>query len=476
MTWGVRRLSKVASSLGRTASDVSSTAHTSSFTSFERMQPPSRPNMLLMAMTLTVMALIPGSLAVPARERPLKPCPDGFQAVVVDGKQDCVCADYHVYWPHTGLCYPEFTRGPCGRGQQLAANDTGHAECRCPGFWARYKDGACYQEYTQGPCQVGELFMGRTAGGEGFCSCSPEMVMHYFRTDGRCYPLYEQGPCPKGHLLKFDYRTLEPVCECRDGFMLEDDGVCYELNTAGLCDQTKCLDGGINCYVRNLDTLKTECTCLPGNVTTADGHCFQPYSRGPCPLGNWLVFSEPGVAVCERKTQCARFDNWFFWTPDQRCYRQYSRGPCPEGQLFYLDLNTGVSGCHCRRDWTPYYWAEDGQCYEQHSVGPCPAGMYFSFNQTSGQTECNCFTSHVLHEESQTCYERLTRGPCPEGQLVTEDPATGRMTCDCHAGMSTHYWSRDASCYQHFLQGPCASGQTFRLDPVAGTPACITWG
>lgn len=95
-----------------------------------RMQPPSRPNMLLLAMTLTTMALLPGSLAVPARERPLKPCPDGFQAVVVDGKQDCVCADYHVYWPHTGLCYPEFTRGPCGRGQQLAANDTGHAECR----------------------------------------------------------------------------------------------------------------------------------------------------------------------------------------------------------------------------------------------------------------------------------------------------------------------------------------------------------
>lgn len=71
-----------------------------------------------------------GAWAGPARERQLKPCPDGFRAVVVGGKQDCVCADYHVYWPRTGLCYPEFTRGPCGPGQQLVANETGHAECR----------------------------------------------------------------------------------------------------------------------------------------------------------------------------------------------------------------------------------------------------------------------------------------------------------------------------------------------------------
>ncbi|XP_071515053.1 uncharacterized protein [Panulirus ornatus] len=415
-----------------------------------------------------------GLEAVPARERQLKPCPEGFEAVVVDGKQDCVCADYHVYWPTTGLCYPEFTRGPCGQGQQLAANETGHAECRCPGFWARWTDGACYQEYTQGPCQVGELFMGRGPSTDGFCSCSPELIMHYFRSNGHCYPLYEQGPCPKGHLLKFDYRTLEPVCECRDGYMLEDDGSCYPLNTAGPCDQTAC--DGINCYLRNLDTLKTECKCLPGNVTTADGHCFEPYSRGPCQLGDWLVFSQPGIAVCERKTHCTRFDNWFYWTPDQRCYRQYSRGPCAAGQLFYLDSNTGIPGCHCRKEWTPYYWQEDGSCYEQHSIGPCPDGMYFSFNQTSGQTECNCFTSHVLDDESKTCYERLTAGPCPEGQLVVEDPGTGRLACDCDANMTGNYWEADGQCYQHFLQGPCPQGQTFRLDSIRGRPACIVWG
>ena len=64
------------------------------------------------------------------RARNLKPCPEGFKAISVGGKQDCVCDDYHVYWPETGLCYQEFTQGPCGSNQHLAANQTGHAECK----------------------------------------------------------------------------------------------------------------------------------------------------------------------------------------------------------------------------------------------------------------------------------------------------------------------------------------------------------
>lgn len=83
----------------------------------------------MLTVVLVVLAAA-GAWAGPARERQLKPCPEGFRAVIVGGKQDCVCEDYHVYWPKTGLCYPEFTRGPCGPGQQLVANETGHAECR----------------------------------------------------------------------------------------------------------------------------------------------------------------------------------------------------------------------------------------------------------------------------------------------------------------------------------------------------------
>ncbi|CAL4106594.1 unnamed protein product, partial [Meganyctiphanes norvegica] len=424
---------------------------------------------------LTALVCVTGALAGPARGRTLKPCPEGFQAIDVDGKQDCICADYHVYWKPHGLCYPEYTRGPCGPGQQLVGNATGHANCRCPGFWARWTDGSCYQEYTTGPCKTGDLFM-RGPGGEGFCSCSSDLIMHYYRDDRKCYPLYEQGPCNKGHILKFDYRTLEPVCECKDGHMLESDGVCYELNTAGPCDRSVCDNDSITCYLKDLDTLKTTCKCLPGNVTTADGHCYEPYSRGPCDLGDWLVFSQPGVAVCERKEHCSRFDNWFYWTDEERCYRQYTRGPCKDGQLFYLDPNTGIPGCHCRKEWAPYYWPEDGKCYEQHSVGPCPTGMYFSFNQTSASTECNCFTSHVLHEQTQTCYEKLTQGVCKEGELVVKDAATKRLKCDCHSEMRSHYWAADGQCYQHFLQGPCPQGQTFRINQATGKPACITWG
>ncbi|XP_076067430.1 uncharacterized protein LOC143040347 [Oratosquilla oratoria] len=433
----------------------------------------SHPRLLLVA--LVVLGASSPAVAGPARTgRQLKPCPDGFQAVLVDDKQDCVCADYHVYWPKTGLCYPEFSQGPCGPGQRLVGNDTGHAECRCPGFWARWIDGACYQEYTKGPCPEGELFM-KGASNEGFCSCSNDLVMHYFAETNKCYPLYDQGPCNKGHILKFDYRTLEPKCACRDNHMLEDDGNCYELNTAGLCDQAEC-PGGINCYLRNLDSIKTECKCLPGNVTTVEGRCFEPYSRGHCEIGNWLVFSEPGVAVCAPKKHCTRFDNWFYWLAEERCYRQYTQGPCEKGSLFYLDPNTGVAGCECRREWKPYYWPADGLCYEQHSVGPCSDGMYFSFNQTSGRTECNCFTSHVLHAETKKCYERMTQGPCPEGELVVAHPTTGQMTCDCNPDMTSHYWASTGKCYPHFQQGPCPEGQTFRPDQATRLPQCITWG
>jgi len=414
------------------------------------------------------------SAASLARGRSLKPCPQGFQAISVGGKQDCVCAPYHVYWPATGTCHPQFTRGPCGHGQHIVANASGHAHCKCPGLWARWEDGSCYQEYSRGPCPVGELFM-KDGEGNGFCSCSPDHQMFYYQETQMCYPLYERGPCNRGHILKFDYASRRPRCACRDGHVLEEDGTCYPLNTAGPCDQDGC-EQGINCYVKNLDTLKTECKCLPGNVTTADGHCFQPYSRGPCSLGHWLVFSEPGVAVCKVKEHCTKFDNWFYSPEHQRCYRQYSQGPCPDGSLFYLDRSTGMTSCDCRKEWTPYFYEQDERCYEQHSVGPCKAGKYFSFNTTSKKTECNCFTSHVLDPDTDTCYEKLTRGPCLEGELVVAHRSTGLLKCACSPELSQHYWKDTDRCYPHFQRGPCPSGQSFRPSPHGGDPVCVVWG
>lgn len=358
--------------------------------------------------------------------------------------------------------------------QILKANINIFIVIRCPGLWAKWTDGSCYQEYSRGPCPIGELFMTDSAG-KGFCSCSSLLTMFYHPESQRCYPLYERGPCNRGHILKFDYAVGRPRCSCRDGHMLEADGACYPLNTAGPCDQASCTQG-INCYLRNLDTLKTECKCLPGNVTTATGRCYEPYSRGPCQLGQWLVFSQPGVAVCKEKKHCLRYDNWFFWSPDQRCYRQYSRGPCPDGRLFYLDISTGEAGCHCKQEWTPYYYQEDGQCYEQHSVGPCKPGKYFSFNKTSLRTECNCFTSHVLDPETDTCHEQLTQGPCPAGQLVVRNDISGQLQCSCSSALTSYYWAATRQCYQHFQQGPCQAGHSFRPSPHTGLATCVVWG
>jgi len=34
---------------------------------------------------------------------------------------------------------------------------------------------------------------------------------------------------------------------------------------------------------------------------TDDGRCYEPYTRGPCRIGEYLVFKKGGAAVCEFK-------------------------------------------------------------------------------------------------------------------------------------------------------------------------------
>ena len=208
--------------------------------------------------------------------------------------------------------------------------------------------------------------------------------------------------------------------------------------------------------MKSLEALDVQCTCLPKIATTEDGRCYQPYTRGPCEFGEWLVFKSDGSARCENKKYCKRFDNWHWWSPHQRCYRQFSQGPCKRGKLFYLDTDRGGTGCYCKPEWNVYYWPQSQECFEQESPGPCPAGQYFAYNSTSRTTECNCFKNYVFDPSQGTCLEQFTRGPCPDGQLVVEDPQ-GRLQCDCGPHMKRHYWIPDGRCYPHFEQGTIKS-------------------
>ena len=164
------------------------------------------------------------------------------------------------------------------------------------------------------------------------------------------------------------------------------------------------------------------------------------------------------------------------------------------GKLFYLDPETGTTGCHCRPDWSVYYWTQTGQCFEQESPGPCPPGMYFAFNASSGTTECNCFKNFVRLDNDDAsieandlnavasvgskCVELGTQGPCPAGQVVTADPRTGSARCDCGPRVvPAHYWPATGRCYPHYVRGPCGEGEQFRPHPSdPRRPACIVWG
>ena len=127
----------------------------------------------------------------------------------------------------------------------------------------------------------------------------------------------------------------------------------------------------------------------------------------PHRFGEWLVFKADGRAACEDKVYCKRFDNWHWWPSHQRCYRQFSQGPCRKGQLFYLDPDSGKTGCDCRPEWEAYYYAINDKCYEQESKGPCPVGQYFAYNATSRTTECSCFKNFVFNPV-QVCITTTT--------------------------------------------------------------------
>ena len=47
---------------------------------------------------------------------------------------------------------------------------------------------------------------------------------------------------------------------------------------------------GTPCFMKSLEALEVQCTCLPKHSTTEDGRCYQPYTRGPCPWVNDLLY------------------------------------------------------------------------------------------------------------------------------------------------------------------------------------------
>ena len=64
-----------------------------------------------------------------------------------------------------------------------------------------------------------------------------------------------------------------------------------------------------------------------------------------------------------------------------------SRGPCPLGQLVVFEKYSGKSyrgECGCSPGYNQNYWPETGQCFEWYTQGPCKDSFLFQYNRESG--------------------------------------------------------------------------------------------
>jgi hypothetical protein len=99
-----------------------------------------------------------------------------------------------VFWARDELCYPQYTRGPCPKGELLIATGSGGiAECKCnpTGILGQYywaSGDSCHEHFTKGPCpEQGTLFLP-----SGQCGCNEDLP-HYDAGTGLCYEIGERN-------------------------------------------------------------------------------------------------------------------------------------------------------------------------------------------------------------------------------------------------------------------------------------------
>ena len=134
---------------------------------------------------------------------------------------------------------------------------TGYGECRCrDNYVSWHSNGECYKTYTPGPCRSDQFIVPSThlqVSGQGLCV---------------------RNPCPRAHLFFPGGGYFNPV--------LTSSSKTYN----GLVRRS----GGITQEQSRLDE-------------AADSRCYKVGSRGPCPLGQLVVFERYSGKVNHRKNQ-----------------------------------------------------------------------------------------------------------------------------------------------------------------------------
>ncbi len=114
-------------------------------------------------------------------------------------------------------------------------------------------------------------------------------------------------------------------------------------------------------YTDNPGALDAAAVASPGRIGDF-GVCV----KNPCPKAH-LYFPDPGSG-----------------RDSVRCHKVGSRGPCALGQLVVFEKYSGKSyrgECGCSPGYNQNYWPEDGMCYEWYTRGPCKEFFLFQYNR-----------------------------------------------------------------------------------------------
>ncbi|XP_065568229.1 uncharacterized protein LOC136032052 [Artemia franciscana] len=302
------------------------------------------------------------------------------------------CPSGWTYWPRDGACFELYTIGPCPKGDLLVLNpQNGEPKCDCDevslkvNFWP--PNGGCYELFTKGPCERGTVFFYNEAKNATQCGCSPELPNFHIES-GKCFELFSDGPCNAGQWFvpSFDEKSQS-----------EKTNENKKLLTFPVCE------------------------CRPDHVAWDDGSCYRKFTRGPCPIGFFVMSSSNGTGFCF-KSFCNRGQLYF--PSKQSCYKVATLGPCSEGEIVVFEEYRGVSYqgvCGCSKGYTQNYFK--GKCYELGHKGPCKDTFAFVLNKRSGKPNCSCDEDEgfIFHNQTKKCFKLFTQGPCSINEWLTPD-------------------------------------------------------
>ncbi|XP_065343353.1 uncharacterized protein LOC135941661 [Cloeon dipterum] len=188
------------------------------------------------------------------------PCPPGHEFVQRNSNNEwapaqCQCKKLHIFWPETGACYREYTRGPCQSGSMVLpptppmTNRTQCVSLPCArGHLYLPEARGCFRAGSRGPCPFGSLVVFEDYLGvsyKGRCGCSAkDFPSQAWDSGNQCFEVGVQGPCPKGHVFG-------------------PGGMCHTLYTKGFCQS-----GGEWLVPHGEGGAK--CECRPGYGPVAD--------------------------------------------------------------------------------------------------------------------------------------------------------------------------------------------------------------